>query len=298
MSTLINTWVNSKPQNTVSVFDRGLAFGDGLFETMYINNGRIPLIEYHLHRLLSDAATLGIAITANEVMHDIELALSELNTKHSSTYRLKYILTRGESDSGYAPNPRGSITRIMLLQSYDAGLNRLLQQQGIKACTCQWRLSDQPALAGMKHLNRLDQVMARQEYLDSDCYEGLMLDQLGSYIEGTMSNIFAVTNTNEIITPQLNTCGVEGVMKRVVVEALVPEIGKHCFEAEITRMDEFSEIFITNALIGIIPVIAVDNDTFAIGPVTRSLQQSLEQALKQMPKQIPTQVTKESHLIK
>ncbi len=278
MSTIINTWVNAELQNSVSAFDRGLAFGDGLFETMRVSNSSVPLIEYHIDRLLLGASSLGIAVSSDDVRSDIALALSEIKSKQSSIYRLKYILTRGESDSGYAPNPRGSATRIMLLQSYDAGLNRLLQQQGIKTCTCQWRLSDQPALAGIKHLNRLDQVMARQEYLDSDCYEGLMLDQTGRYIEGTMSNIFAVTDADEIISPQLDTCGVEGVMKRVVVETLCPEIEKNCFEAEITRMDDFKEVFITNALIGIIPVIAVDNDTFSIGAVTRSLQQALKQS--------------------
>ena len=280
MSTIINSWVNGQSQGAVSVLDRGLAFGDGLFETMRIIKGEIPLLEFHLRRMITDAAKLGIAVSEATVKADLQLALDCLASQTTSSFRLKYIITRGDSDSGYAPKPRGSVNRIMLLQSYDAGLNRLLQQQGIKTFTCQWRLSGQPALAGIKHLNRLDQVMARQEFLDSDCYEGLMLDQSNRYIEGTMSNIFAVTGSDEIITPLLDSCGVEGVMKRVVVESLCPVIDKSCFEAEITRLeaDEFKEIFITNALIGIMPVIAVDSEVFSVGPVTRSLQQALSQS--------------------
>lgn len=278
MSALLFTWVNGQPGDSVSVFDRGLAFGDGLFETMLAGSSGIPLLEYHRDRMAAGAQRLGIAFSAADFLADLTLALDTVRERKSSCFRLKYILTRGESHSGYAPNPRGVVTRVLTLQEYDLGLVRLLQQQGVRTCTCQWRVSFQPALAGIKHLNRLDQVMARQEYLDSDCFEGLMRDPAGNYIEGTMSNLFAVTSSNEIITPQLSYCGVEGVMRQVVVSKLCPATGKSAFEAEILRMDDFCELFITNSLIGIVPVIAVDNHAFSIGPVTRSLQQALKES--------------------
>lgn len=102
-----------------------------------------------------------------------------------------------------------------------------------------------------------------------------MLDQAGRYIEGTMSNVFAITPDGNVITPRLDNAGVEGIMRKLVIEELCKINHIECYEAEINRMDEFSEVFITNALMGIIPVVAVDQITFEIGPVTRLLQQTL-----------------------
>lgn len=269
------TWVNSQFHNSVSVFDRGLSFGDGLFETMRVSGAQIPLLDYHLERLFSGARRLRINVNQEDVKTDIESALSVIKDQKESIWRLKYIVTRGESNSGYTPNPRGVPTRIMQMHIYDAGFSRLLQQQGIKTCTCQWRLSEQPLLAGIKHLNRLDQVMAKQECSDRDSYEGLMLDQNGRYVEGTMSNVFAVTSDGKVITPRLDHAGVEGVIRKLVIDELCKNNNIECYEAEINRMDEFSEVFVTNALMGIVPVVAVDQISFEIGPVTRKLQQIL-----------------------
>ncbi len=269
------TWVNSQFHHTISVFDRGLSFGDGLFETMRVSGAKIPLLDYHLERLFLGARRLGINVSHEDIKADIQLALAAIQNQKESIWRLKYIVTRGESNSGYTPNPRGIPTRIMQMHIYDAGFSRLLQQQGIKTCTCVWRLSEQPRLAGIKHLNRLDQVMAKQECSDRDSYEGLMLDQAGRYIEGTMSNVFAITPDGNVITPRLDNAGVEGIMRKLVIEELCKINHIECYEAEINRMDEFSEVFITNALMGIIPVVAVDQITFEIGPVTRLLQQTL-----------------------
>ena len=272
------TWVNSQPVEHVSVFDRGLSFGDGVFETMRVNGENIPALEFHLQRLAIGAKTLAIPLDMDEVRADIQQALVSIQHQQESVWRLKYILTRGESNSGYTPNPRGVPNRIIQLHIYDAGFNRFLQQQGIRTCTCQWRLSSQPRLVGIKHLNRLDQVMARMECMDRDCYEGLMLDQGGRYVEGTMSNLFAVTQEGEIITPRLEEAGVEGVMRKIVIDHLCKDIKQTCYEAEINRMDEFAEVFITNALLGIVPVVAVDQLQFEIGPKTRSLQQALNKS--------------------
>ena len=278
MDNSIRTWVNAEPKASVSVFDRGFSFGDGLFETIRINGARAPLLEYHLERLLAGAEKLGISITEKQVRGDVYKALNSVTDQKESVWRLKYILTRGESDSGYTPNPKGKPTRVMQLQSFDAGLNRLLQQQGIKACTCNWRLSENSYLVGLKHLNRIDQVMARHEWLDSDCYEGLMLDQSGRYIEGTSSNLFAVTAKDEIITPELINCGVNGVMRRAIIEDLCPKIGQECYEAEINGVENFMELFVSNALMGILPITRVDNISFEVGPVTRALQDALTES--------------------
>ena len=260
------------------MFDRGLAFGDGLFETMRISRAELPLLDYHIERLLHGADQLGISMSEIVVRRDVALALEQAETGKDTVWRLKYILTRGNSDSGYTPNPGAKANRIMQMRPHDAGLIRLLQQQGVKTISCQWRLAMQPALAGIKHLNRLDQVMARQELSDTDCFEGLIRDQNNLYVEGTMSNFFAVSHAGELVTPALDQAGVDGILRRLIRDVLAPAIDKVCHEAEIRRMDEFSELFISNAMIGIVPVIAVDEAAFAIGPVTRQLQQVMQQS--------------------
>lgn len=277
------TWVNGQLQSTISVFDRGLTFGDGLFETMALRRGSIALLDYHLDRFLFGAKRLGLNVNRQQFLSDLEWAQTHSQQHPDANWRLKYIVTRGESDSGYTPSPHSTPTRIMHLLPYDAGFARLMQQQGVKTSTCHWRLSEQANLAGIKHLNRLDQVKGRQELSDTDCYEGLMRDQHGNYIEGTMSNVFAVAPDGELITPNLASSGVAGVMRRVVMEKLAPAINKACYEAEIHRMTEFTEVFITNAMIGIVPVLAADTTQYPIGPVTRQLQQQLQLLLRQQP---------------
>lgn len=273
-------WVNGQVAESISVFDRGLAFGDGVFETMFLHRGRIPLFDLHKSRLLASLAQLGIPFNEKVLLDDLQLALEYARQNNADSWRLKLIVTRGNSESGYSPNPYSQANRIVHLLPYDNGLVRLMQEQGVKTTTCQWRLSSQPGLAGMKHLNRLDQIKARQELSDSEYFEGLMLNQEGFYTDGTMSNIFAVAPDDELITPALRNAGVSGVMRRLVMDVLAPNIGKTCYEAEIHRMNEFSEVFITNAMLGIIPVVSVDQYYYPVGPLTRQLQQQLAQYLR------------------
>ena len=101
---------------------------------------------------------------------------------------------------------------------------------------------------------------------------------MGNYIEGTMSNLFAVTRKNELITPQIFSSGIAGVMRRTVMEDLCPMIDETCFEADIARVNDFIEVFVTNALVGILPVLRIDQYKFEVGPVTRKLQAALEKS--------------------
>lgn len=274
------SWVNGQVAEEISVFDRGLAFGDGVFETMFLHRGRIPLLELHKSRLLASLAQLGIQLSEQTLADDLQLAMDYAKQNNADSWRLKLIITRGNSESGYSPNPYSQANRVIHLLPYDNGLVRLMQEQGVKTTTCQWRLSSQPGLAGLKHLNRLDQIKARQELSDTEYFEGFMLSQEGFYTDGTMSNIFAVAPDGELITPALHNAGVSGVMRRLVMDSLAPNMGKTCYEAEIHRVNEFSEMFITNAMLGIIPVVSVDQYYYPIGPITRQLQQQLAHYLR------------------
>jgi 4-amino-4-deoxychorismate lyase len=143
---------------------------------------------------------------------------------------------------------------------------------GVCVRVCRQQLAEQPALAGMKHLNRLEQVLARAEWSDPQIAEGLMLDQRARLIEGTMSNIFLVRD-GVVRTPQLHRCGVAGVMRQIVMEQLVAVTETDLVLDDVIAADE---VFLTNSVIGIWPVVRIDCLHKSRGDVTIALQRSLQ----------------------
>jgi 4-amino-4-deoxychorismate lyase len=137
-------------------------------------------------------------------------------------------------------------------------------------------LAEQPTLAGIKHLNRLEQVLARAEWSDPAIAEGLMLDQSSRLIEGTMSNVFLVRG-GVVYTPRLHRCGVAGIVRELVLQRLAAECAP-VREADLT-LDDVSaadEVFLTNSLIGIWPVLKIDCLYKTRGDVTIAFQQSFQ----------------------
>ena len=141
---------------------------------------------------------------------------------------------------------------------------------------CKTPLGLNPALAGIKHLNRLEQVMARAEWDDTNIAEGLMLDVAGHVIEGTMSNVFCVRQ-DTLFTPDLTHCGVEGITR----ERVLKTAGRNGLEAVVTQLGladirQADEVFICNSLIGIWPVRRLAEKSWLPGPITKALKQALE----------------------
>jgi 4-amino-4-deoxychorismate lyase len=151
---------------------------------------------------------------------------------------------------------------------------------GVTTRICETPLGCNPRLAGIKHLNRLEQVLARSEWEDPAIQEGIMLDSDGHIIEGTMSNLFLISN-NMLYTPDLSRCGVTGVMREVVIE-LANSLGISVKSITMHRsmLEEGDELFLTNSLIGIWPVVRCDDKVYALGAVTSLLQQSLAPLLE------------------
>ncbi|NRB41613.1 MAG: aminodeoxychorismate lyase [Pseudomonadales bacterium] len=271
----IHSWLNGQIDYRISKDDRALHFGDGLFETFYITSQGIRLFDLHLYRLKNSLARLKLSIDMSVIQKDIQLALDEVaasNKPHN--WRLKYVISRGQSQSAYAYNDKITVNRLMILQTFERDVERL-QTLGVNVRLCQWRLSQQPALAGIKHLNRLDQVMGRNEWQDEAVFEGLMADQQGRLIEGTMSNLFAVDSTGQLITPPLQHCGVAGVMRSAILNKFCVTANIACQEAYLPELASLSELFISNALIGIVPIVQCEQYRFDIGPVTQQLQNQL-----------------------
>lgn len=273
--TQIDTQQSTTGQQTVSVMDRGFAYGHGLFETVRVHDGQAPLWIMHRERLLAGCERLLIPVDPLEIDRKLNEILASADGKSGIA---KLIVTAGVGGRGYQFSQSGESVIIgFYLPLPELPLTRTVE--GVAVRICNYRLPDNPALAGVKHLNRLDQVLARAEWSDTSIFEGLLLDARGSVIEATCSNLFARIG-NQLITPTLNCNGVSGVMRRVVLEELCQKAGISCVEKELTLQQLFqaSEIFITNSLFGIYPVRKiVEHCELPVGAWTKQLQQKLEE---------------------
>lgn len=259
--------VNGQPAEGVPVRDRGLAYGDGLFETIRVQAGQPKLFERHLQRLEHGVGRLRIPCDLDRLALEVRLFAAELGEGVA-----KLIVTRGIGERGYAPNAGAEPTRI-LLGSASPGYPAHYAQDGIGLYPCATRLAEQPLLAGLKHLNRLEQVMARAEWTDPAYAEGLMRDLGGRVIEGVFSNLFLVCE-GRLLTADLSRCGVAGVMRAHIIEHAAPALG---LPLEIRDLDyeellAADEVFMCNSLYGIWPVHSLDARRWSPGAVTRKLQ--------------------------
>jgi 4-amino-4-deoxychorismate lyase len=262
----MDCWVDGQPADALSLKDRGLAYGDGLFETIAVHGGRPVLLERHLARLGDGCKRLAIAA-------DIELIRSELLAYAAALGEgvLKLILTRGDGLRGYAPDPAAPGRRI-LQGNPPAAYPAAHGEQGIRLFPCVTRLSVQPLLAGLKHLNRLEQVLARAEWQDSEHAEGLMLDQAGRVIEGVFSNLFLVRD-GVLVTADLKRCGVAGVMRgEILFQAESSGIPSQITDISLEQLQWADEVFVCNSVYGIWPVRACAALSWPVGPLTRKLQ--------------------------
>jgi 4-amino-4-deoxychorismate lyase len=262
----MDSWVDGQPADALSLKDRGLAYGDGLFETIAVQGGQPILLDRHLMRLADGCARLAIAT-------DIELVRQELLSYAAAMGEgvLKLILTRGDGLRGYAADPAAPGRRI-LQGNPPAVYPAVHGEQGIRLFPCVTRLSNQPLLAGLKHLNRLEQVLARAEWRDSEHAEGLMLDQVGRVIEGVFSNLFLVRD-GVLITPDLKRCGVAGVMRaEILFQAESLAIHTQITDISLEQLQWADEVFICNSVYGVWPVRAYAALSWPVGPLTRKLQ--------------------------
>lgn len=247
--------------------DRGLAYGDGLFETMALRGGRVLRLELHLDRLSSGCERLRLPFPERaELERNIGAATDGF--EHGS---LKLILTRGTGPRGYLP-PVSPVPTIILL----AEPRTEPPVAEIRIAMLNSRLGENASLAGLKHLNRLEQVLGRVELSDLDADEGLMLSTGGVVIGGTSRNLFAVFG-NSIATPNIDRAGIAGVMRRCVLEQC-SELKINAEQCELSPQDLHAadELFMTNALVGIQSVTRLDQTIYTARQVASRLRQAIE----------------------
>jgi 4-amino-4-deoxychorismate lyase len=246
------SWINGVAGRCVDYRDRGLQYGDGLFETMRVRRGRVRLLEFHLERLFEGCRRMSIDAPGQA---SLRRELERRASPHADAV-LKLILTRGPGARGYRPSGRERCTRVLSLSAVP---RPAASESAQRLRICSTPVGSNPALAGLKTLNRLESVLARSEWSDGRIWEGLMRDADGNLICGTMSNLF-VRRGSVLMTPDLGRCGVAGVMRRWVLEhaastGLRPREGR----VAVGHLENAAEVFMTNAVAGIVSVSLIEH---------------------------------------
>ncbi|NQY26195.1 MAG: aminodeoxychorismate lyase [Piscirickettsiaceae bacterium] len=266
--------INGIAEDRINISDRGLQYGDGLFETIVYRNGVLEFLDAHLERLITDCKRLKIPFQDSD---DLRADLLTVCQSLRAEAVIKVIITRGSGGRGYFAGSDINPSRIVSshpLPNYPDSY----YQQGVSIRFCQHPISENTVLAGIKHLNRLDQVLARNEWHDTNIVEGLLFNNDGDVIEGTMSNVFIV-KSGQLITAKLDKSGVAGIMRAQVSE-LANVLALPVNEATISQQELLNadEVFICNSVMGILPVsqIVDINKIYAVGTITQQLQNALQ----------------------
>lgn len=263
--------INGIATSEISFQDRGLQYGDGLFETIAVDHENLLCWETHLKRLQQGCHRLHITFDPQKLKEE---AYSLVQSVDKAI--LKIIITRGQGGRGYALPEKTESSRMITLYPWPV-YKKENAIEGVNVRVCDYRYSNNAVLAGIKHLNRLEQILARSEWTDESITEGIVLDQENNVIEGTMSNLFAIKDNN-VLTPDLSNCGVEGVIRSKVIE-LANESNINCEIKKISLNEllEADEIFICNSIIGVWPVTTVNRHSFSVGEITKKIKQLLQE---------------------
>ncbi len=269
-------WIDGQSE-PITALDRGLHFGDGLFETIACVRGAPRFLLRHMERLTLGCARLHIA------MKDAAPIAARVRhlARASDRSIVKVVVTRGAALArGYAYS--GAEKASCITFQYPAPQDRsAVADNGVKVQTLQLRLGENPALAGLKHCNRLEQILARAEWSDPEIFEGLLFNQSGHLACGTMSNVFLV-KSGRLLTPTVDRCGVAGVMRAVVL-GIARQLALPVQECTLNagELRQAEEIFLTNARIGILPVAMLDERALSVGPISQRLRAALAPLLEE-----------------
>ena len=250
------TLINGRPETAVDLSDRGFQFGDGVFTTLLIQDG-IPLFaREHLDRLDRDAKTLKLPSPDREILK------AEINQLASGCANgiLKIHWTRGSGGRGYLPPENLSPTRALILRPADPMSEKV--PAPFKLRWAEMRLGINPLLAGAKHMNRLEQVLARMEWRDPGIDESLLLDSEGFVVEGVSTNLFLLQGST-VVTPLLDRAGVRGVMRDLLIN-MAAASGSDVREERVSpeTLLGADALVLTNSVKGICPVALLEGRAY------------------------------------
>ena len=254
--------INGDFNQAISPLDRGFAYGDGVFRTMVMRSGLPVNWPLHYQKLVADCAAIGIVCPSAELLMSDFLQLFSIEDIDSEKQEVaKIMITRGEGERGYKPPAVTTPTRVIIRSAMPQYVKESYTG-GVQLHVCNTRLSSQVKLAGVKHLNRLENILARMEWRDEDIFDGVLLDQQGGVIECTMSNIFARFD-KVLVTPDLSECGVAGITRQRICDVssalnLTAEVA----QLSLSRMLQADELIICNSLYGAFQVSKIGDTTW------------------------------------
>jgi branched-chain amino acid aminotransferase len=258
---------------TVSVLDRGFTYGDGLFETMRSYSGKIFRLECHLDRLLQSARSIFIDLpmTKNEIRSAINASI-QINMLSNSIVRIT--ISRGEQDPGINIDYNAPPTVVIFARPleripkkiYKNGVGiKLYKNSGIQI---------QGIPNQIKSCNYLSNILLRERGIKEGFFESILLDHNNNITEGTISNIFIIKN-NQLKTPHVNKFVLSGITRQAILD-ICRENSISFMEDTITEknMQEADEIFLTNSVIGVLPVSQINHQKLKNkipGPITKKI---------------------------
>lgn len=263
--------VNGVQHDRVDAADRGLAYGDGVFRTLLVRDGKPVAWHRHCAKLARDCLALKLPQPEADLLAAEVAAVGQKTGDHA----VKIIITRGTGPRGYAPPVMVEPSRIVIGGSLPRYPDDFASS-GVRLRTCALRLAAQPALAGIKHLNRLENVMARAEWNEPDVAEGLLLDAAGNVISGTMTNVF-IYESGRLATPDLSQCGVAGVTRERVMEA-ARRNAVDCMQTQISmeRLRAADAVILMNSLIGVWQARELDGRRLGAHPLAQRVRKWLD----------------------
>jgi 4-amino-4-deoxychorismate lyase len=267
--------INGKPGDQVPFTDRGLQYGDGLFETLAVMQGSPCLWQRHMARLSRGETALGLPPCDKQLL---EQEVLEICAEHDQVV-LKIILTRGSGGRGYTPPSPCSPRRLVSIHPWP-DYPQTWYTQGIHLEICHTRIGRNSQLAGYKHLNRLEQVLARRECQEASLVEGLMMDEREQVICGTQSNLFMLRD-DTIYTPDLSFSGIAGVVRELVIEiAQQLSIPLVIADLDRNRLIHADAMFVTNSVMGFCPVASLETRQFDLDKIPHELRRRVHNACR------------------
>ncbi|MCZ6828340.1 MAG: aminodeoxychorismate lyase [Gammaproteobacteria bacterium] len=268
-------WVNQQPDSSLSTLDRGFAYGDGVFETLRCHRGRFHLLEQHLQRLQLGCERLEIPCPHESLRLHLHDASNYLRSQELADATLRLTVTRGsalenECGRGYA-GAHGAPNVVLSL--YSARLPWRAAPPPLHLICHRTPLATQPLLAGIKHCNRLEQVLAAKAVQRVGADEAIMLNQAGRPVSAVAANLFLVIGNN-LYTPDLSECGVAGTVRGVILEHLADACMIHVEQRalELEELYQAQELILSNSLVGIQSVASVESQHFSTTRVADKLR--------------------------
>lgn len=250
--------VNGQHQSAIAISDRAIAYGDGIFTTAKIYNGQIQFLSSHLNRLIEGCQYLKINFTQSQALVDEIVNVAQ----HYPLAVLKIIITAGSGGRGYSRQGVGDAQVIVSIHDFPAHYKHW-SEQGVSLVDCNIQLGLNPLLKGLKHLNRLEQVLIRDELDNSPADDLLVCDLNGFVVETSSANVFWMRG-DKVYTPVLQDAGVVGLYRKNVLSF---DSSIQLVKEKRLELNDITSMFICNSVMGVIPVSQLKNKPLDIAPV-------------------------------